>query len=282
MSKLESISSGTVHITRTVIGDDGSVRREMRFRTPTSDAAAADPPPHHRRASTTATPSASDFTSSSSSSGLGPPRTRPAQRSHSTSRVRPNTFSSSSSASSAAPPPQPPSSSSYSRPTARVPPSSRPSQPTPNSTQPNSFPSKDFSSAASSKAQNEEFNMRTAAAASSIPRGAPDGGPTSPRGRSVPSYQQPTVSSVRRGRNMTATTTTTPDGGTPGNSMGSPRATPTQSSDNAMPSPSSRHHQGRGLDTMPFFTPPCSSKSDQSLPKTLPLLAASVNISMKS
>ena len=236
----------------------------MRFRTPTSDAAADSqqqqrPPPHHRRASTTATPSASDFTSSASASG--PPRTRPAQRSHSTSRVRPNTFSSSSSSATggggaAPPPPPPPSSSSYSRPTARVHPSSRAAQPTPNSTQPNSFPSKDFSNAASNKAQNEEFNMRTAAAtaaAASTPaaaRGAPDGAPTSPRGRSVPSYLQPTVSSVRRGRSTT--TTTTPDGGTPSNSMGSPRATMSQSSDNAMPSPS-RHHQGRGLDTMQFF-----------------------------
>ena len=30
-------NGGTVHITRTVIGGDGSVRREMRFRTPTAD-----------------------------------------------------------------------------------------------------------------------------------------------------------------------------------------------------------------------------------------------------
>ena len=229
----------------------------MRFRTPTSDAAADSqqqqqrPAPHHRRASTTATPSASEFTTSSSS-GLGPPRTRPAQRSHSTSRVRPNTFSSSasSSATGGGTAPPPPSSSSYSRPTARVPPSSRAAQPTPNSTQPNSFPSKDFSNAASTKAQNEEFNQRTAAAASSAfsssPRSAADGAPTSPRGRSVPSYQQPTVSSVRRGR-----ATTTAEGGTPVSAMGTPRATATQSSENAMPSPS-RHHQGRGLNTMQF------------------------------
>ena len=33
---------GTVHITRTVIGGDGSVRREMRFRTPSASRA---PPP---------------------------------------------------------------------------------------------------------------------------------------------------------------------------------------------------------------------------------------------
>ena len=231
------ISLGTVHITRTVIGDDGSVRREMRFRTPTGDAAndsppPPPPPPQHRRASTTATPSASGFASPPQPSASGPPRTRPAHRSHSTSRVRPNAFSSSSS--STAPPP-----SSYARPTARVPPSSRAAEPTPNSTQPPSPPGKDFSSAASNKAQNEEFNMRTAAA-SAAARAAPDGAPTSPRPRpgAVPSYQQPTVSSVRRGRATGAT-----DGGTPANSMGSPRATSTQSSDSAMPPPS-RHHQG--------------------------------------
>ena len=36
-------NGNTIHITRTVIGGDGSVRREMRFRTP--DQSAADPNP---------------------------------------------------------------------------------------------------------------------------------------------------------------------------------------------------------------------------------------------
>ena len=35
---------GTVHITRTVIGGDGSVRREMRFRTPSASGRAPPPP----------------------------------------------------------------------------------------------------------------------------------------------------------------------------------------------------------------------------------------------
>ncbi len=118
--------SGTVHITRTVVGDDGSVRREMRFRTPGAENGEQQPQQPHRRASTTSMPA--HMHPNGGPAGAAPPssssyaRTRPAQRSHSTSRVRPNTYSSggshaaaSGSTNSAA--------ASSSRPTARVEPS---------------------------------------------------------------------------------------------------------------------------------------------------------------
>lgn len=178
-------TGGTVHITRTVIGDDGSVRREMRFRTPNSEER-EQPPAPHRRASTTATPADSttrrrtNVTSSASFSGGRSPQQ---PRSHSATRVRPTTSSSGSS-----------------RPTARIPPSSsRPGEAT-STTSPSS------SSSQPSPSSSTSFN-----------REPPDGAPTpsSPWRRpataaaaaassSTPSYRQPTASSVRRGNGVGA------------------------------------------------------------------------------
>ena len=69
-------NGGTVHITRTVIGGDGSVRREMRFRTPTSEDHAA-----------TAN-DGGNFTSS------GPSSTGPTQNTSSTANLQEPTSSS--------------------------------------------------------------------------------------------------------------------------------------------------------------------------------------------
>jgi hypothetical protein len=91
--------TGTVHITKTVIGDDGSVRREMRFRTPGASGASpsASSPNSASAHQTTQGPKKTSFTvPNSSSASRSPPRRRhhqPAQQPTSPASPRSTTSS---------------------------------------------------------------------------------------------------------------------------------------------------------------------------------------------
>ena len=158
----------TVHITRTVIGDDGSVRREMRFRTPNSDERKA-----HRKASADVTGSTRPKQSSADST-TSTPRTR----SQSASRAASFSYGSRQ--------PQPHHQPSH---------NNRYSDVSAN----NSNLNGESSHHRHSHQRRTASPHRSASSVSgSSSRGQPDGAPSSPRRRGVPNYQQPTISSFRK------------------------------------------------------------------------------------
>lgn len=184
--------NGTVHITRTVIGDDGSVRREMRFMTPSQS---MEEPSYPRKSST------------SSSSASPKNRSQSASRASTTHKARP---------------------SARSMPTA----SSQSQTPKTSNLHAQSF--------ISDRMKPNLHSTSNGTSRSSSFRSPPDGAPTSgsPRRKASappvgsPNYQQPTVSSVRRGNGVgeASTPTQTPPNRTPGdgtsarsNGLGMPR-----------------------------------------------------------
>ena len=82
-------SGSTIHITRTVIGDDGSVRREMRFRTPTSNPTPQSAPPSGaKRPTARVPPNVKPHTTPSTSSGKHVPPTASASSTTSSTEGR--------------------------------------------------------------------------------------------------------------------------------------------------------------------------------------------------
>ena len=141
-------NGGTVHITRTVIGGDGSVRREMRFRTPTSEDHAA------------AANDGGSFTSS------GPSSTGPTQNTSSTANLQEPTSASKT---------QSRDRNHQARPTARVTPTSSHPKSDSNNSIPASTRSKSARTRRDDPQQRTNPTSSTMKEAESTTRGQPDG-----------------------------------------------------------------------------------------------------------
>jgi curved DNA-binding protein CbpA len=194
---------GTVHITRTVFGDDGSVRREMRFRTPTAASENNNKPASPPTSSSTKTRADSTTASNGGPRHTGP--TPPYQpRSQSASRA--SSFTSNNS-------------SPFSRPPSSTKPSTTFRQSSDSDSNPSS-PRKPTPSSSSSSSLNGLRGQPDGAA-----RPSPDSSSFRRRTQSPhstssfpPGYQQPTESSARRGGMPTQRPD--PDGGGGGASAG--------------------------------------------------------------